>query len=475
MYCNDMQMANITFDGVRDAIMAEFEHTARPAQLAHQADKISAVKRKGQSPHLKEQRKKNSAPHLATEAPYGESSVKRTRKGGKWEKAHKAKAAHNIVSSAFVPVTVLNHMQESHYMEAGPSTSRVEEVVEQHAPTPVTVIGGPSWAPIRSAAPVSIASIRPSSITYLKAVTLPMQSMTGLSSLKAPFNMEKEHMLLKKVGVWPTVEPLCAMHKLVEEQDEAMDQVLGKHRKFMEFAKNSPPVQNTVASSSMLPEKPVKPLLQDSLPPAPTFKTMKEYDEHEKRHRNRTKKAKKAKKDVHPAPSEMETNSNICVFPEVSSNLVSESGEPLFLEENLKVFPNSPFIINPKHPCAPYFKALIESLNLDGDEGNLNDPSLDINHCTDKLSQVEYKEPLDWGTDSTQDNQFSDEDSISNELAATAGISYLSLTPAPSRQSSHAPSNRLSKGKQREVRRFGGDDQDNNWIAMHMTIMATIG
>jgi hydroxylamine reductase (hybrid-cluster protein) len=35
MYCNGMQMANVTFDGVRDAIMAEFECTARPAQLAH--------------------------------------------------------------------------------------------------------------------------------------------------------------------------------------------------------------------------------------------------------------------------------------------------------------------------------------------------------------------------------------------------------------------------------------------------------
>jgi hypothetical protein len=35
MYCNGMQMANVTFDGVQDAIMAEFEHTARPAQLAH--------------------------------------------------------------------------------------------------------------------------------------------------------------------------------------------------------------------------------------------------------------------------------------------------------------------------------------------------------------------------------------------------------------------------------------------------------
>jgi hypothetical protein len=122
MYCNGMQMANVTFDGVRNAIMAEFERTARPAQLAHQADKISAVKRKGASPRFKEQRKNNSAPRLATDAPQNESSSKRIRKGGKWEKARKAKSAHNIVSSAFVPVSVLNCMQESHYMEAGPST-----------------------------------------------------------------------------------------------------------------------------------------------------------------------------------------------------------------------------------------------------------------------------------------------------------------------------------------------------------------
>jgi hypothetical protein len=126
------------------------------------------------------------------------------------------------------------------------------------------------------------------------------------------------------------------------------------------------------------------------------------------------------------------------------------------------VFPNSPSIINPKHPHAKYFKALIESLNLDDNEGYLNDPSLNINHHTDKSSQVEYKEPLDWGIPSAQDDQSSDEDSISNELAATAELSRLSLTPAPTRWSSHAPSSRSSKGKQREVRRFKGDDQDNN-------------
>jgi hypothetical protein len=209
MYCNGMQMANVTFDGVRDAIMAEFEQTARPAQLAHQADKISAVKRKGVSPRFKEQRKNNSAPCPATEAPQSESSIKRKRKGGKREMAQKAKAAHNIVSSAFVPITVLNRMQETHYTEAGPSTSHVKEVVESPAPTLVTIVGGPSRAPIRSAAPISIGSVRPSGITYSKVLTLPMQSVSGSSSTKAPFNMDKERKLLKRIGVRPTAEPLC--------------------------------------------------------------------------------------------------------------------------------------------------------------------------------------------------------------------------------------------------------------------------
>jgi hypothetical protein len=151
------------------------------------------------------------------------------------------------------------------------------------------------------------------------------------------------------------------MHKIVKEQDKAVDKVLGKHRKFMESANNSSPVQNAAASSSTLPKNYVKPSLQDSLFPAPAFKSMKEYDEHEKKHCNRTRKAKRAKKDsVHLTPSQMETTQNVQVFPGVSPNPISESGKPLFLEENLKVFPNSPSIINPKHPCAKYFGPFAE-------------------------------------------------------------------------------------------------------------------
>jgi hypothetical protein len=63
-----------------------------------------------------------------------------------------------------------------------------------------------------------------------------------------------------------------------------------------------------------MPEKPVEPLLQDSLPPAPAFKSMKEYNKHEKKHHNKMKKAKSAKKDsVHLAPVEGAVTTNIQV------------------------------------------------------------------------------------------------------------------------------------------------------------------
>jgi hypothetical protein len=103
--------------------------------------------------------------------------------------------------------------------------------------------------------------------------------------------------------------------------------------------------------------------------------------------------------------------------------------------------------------------------------------TLHINHCTDNLSQVEHKEPLDWGTPSAQDNQSSDEDLIGNELAATAGISCLSLTPAPTRRFSHTLSSRLSKGKGKQRKSLGPLGVMTGitiWIVMHTMTMATI-
>ena len=76
MYCKDMTRQRATFDGVCTAIMAEYEQIAHPSQLAHTANKLSAVKHKGRSPNFKEQ-KNNSAPKpSADDAPSGLSNKK---------------------------------------------------------------------------------------------------------------------------------------------------------------------------------------------------------------------------------------------------------------------------------------------------------------------------------------------------------------------------------------------------------------
>ena len=89
MYCKDMTRARASFDGVCTAIMAEYEWIACPSQLAHHAEKLSAVKQKGKSPQFKEQRCHSAPkPSAADNAPSGSSS-KKQRRGGKREKARR--------------------------------------------------------------------------------------------------------------------------------------------------------------------------------------------------------------------------------------------------------------------------------------------------------------------------------------------------------------------------------------------------
>ena len=138
---------------------------------------------------------------------------------------------------------------------------------------------------------------------------------------------------------------------------------------------------------------------------------------------------------------------NVKVFSEVSTNPIAENREPLFHSGNQAAFPNSPSIVNPKHPHAKYFRALIESLNMVDDEEYLNDTSLDVDYTNSLKSQGEYKEPLNWGTpsDIEQELEAQDEQSssdIDNNIASATGMSRLLITPAPSNRSSK------SKGKQ---------------------------
>ena len=100
-------LATTTFIGVRDAIMAEFEHSMCPSTIA--AHCISTVKREGKSPTYTKQTSIKSAPPKASgDVPSG-APKKKARRGGKG----KAKV-HAILSSALVPPSVTNRLQETH-------------------------------------------------------------------------------------------------------------------------------------------------------------------------------------------------------------------------------------------------------------------------------------------------------------------------------------------------------------------------
>ena len=115
--------------------MAEYEHSMRPSTLA--MHKISAVKHKGKSPTYSEQTSSKSAPPKASsDAPSG-TPKKKTRRGGKG----KVKV-HAIVSSALVPQSVTNRLQETHQV-AAPVAAPLSVPA-----TASTWVGGPSHAPV---------------------------------------------------------------------------------------------------------------------------------------------------------------------------------------------------------------------------------------------------------------------------------------------------------------------------------------
>ena len=87
--------------------MAEYKHASHPSTIA--MHKISAVKRKGKSPTYSKQTKSKSAPPKASGDASSGTPKKKTRRGGKG----KAKV-NTIVSSALVPPSVTNRMQETH-------------------------------------------------------------------------------------------------------------------------------------------------------------------------------------------------------------------------------------------------------------------------------------------------------------------------------------------------------------------------
>ena len=172
--------------------MAEYERTLHPSTIA--MHRISAVKCKGKSPTYSEQTSSKSAPLKASGDATSGAPRKKTQRSGKG----KAKV-HAIVSSALVPQSVTNRLQETHQV-AAPVAAPVSAPI-----TASMTIGGPSHAPVQ--VPMTITLFKPSGVTYTKTeVPKNAQVFSGFMGQEGPHTIRKPPVAWK--GAAPSKPPV---------------------------------------------------------------------------------------------------------------------------------------------------------------------------------------------------------------------------------------------------------------------------
>ena len=314
--------------------MAEYKCTSPPSTIA--MHRISAVKCKGKSPTYSEQTSSKSAPPKASgDVPSG-APKKKTWRGGKG----KAKV-HAIVSSALVPPSVTNRMQETHHT-AAPVAAPIS------APVMVsTEVGGPSHAPVR--VPTTITSFKPSGVTYTKTeVPKNVQAFSGFTGQEGLHTIRKPPMAWK--GMAPSKPPVSLEARMT----------------------CAAIVNNVVVSLSQVTlDLPLAPLLECIA--TPTLAEWAEHDACQKARRKTCRGAKKGKKDsVHMAPLDPSLKGkNIIIFTdaevpnkEVSNPIDAESRETLFIP-NPQGYNHDDMEVNPKHPRALFYQLLVVCYNQD--------------------------------------------------------------------------------------------------------------
>ena len=180
-------ITEITSVGVCRAILAKFERT-KTSNRHHANAGISGLKRHGKHPHYKQ----GSAPtnqHKAEGNQPGPSNKKRTCHGSCKTKKDK---------------------KHAHFAECSPSpnpfTLAAPAILEQAHPM-ITL------QPSRATPKATVASFKPSGITYSKVVSTGPSSFTGAPAGPGPNTLQMEQEWLQKQQVCPTMQALTARTK----------------------------------------------------------------------------------------------------------------------------------------------------------------------------------------------------------------------------------------------------------------------
>ena len=218
-------VANVSFDAIRKAVLAEFDRSGGSrTDQTHVADKITAIKRKGKPPHFSKQKGANNSPPANADG--GPSSSKRRRDRANRGKKPQGDSHHHTHFASTVEVS-------------GPAARPMIALQPSRA--------GPSTT--------TIASFKPQGISYeSKPLKQSAQTYTGHTGKLGPASasLKETRTLISRLDLSPTIETM----KSVE--------ALRKHRKFVE---KLTPYKNALAG-----EKP-------SFPPLPTKNRIEEIPE----------------------------------------------------------------------------------------------------------------------------------------------------------------------------------------------------
>ena len=111
---------------------------------------------------------------------------------------------HAIVSSALVPQSVTNRLQETHHV-AIPVAAPISAPFMAS-----TVVGGPSRAPVQ--VPMTIASFKPSGVTYTKTeAPKNVQAFSGVMGQEGPHTMRKPPVAWKGQCPWRLEWPVLPL------------------------------------------------------------------------------------------------------------------------------------------------------------------------------------------------------------------------------------------------------------------------
>ena len=203
-------VANMSFNAIRKAILAEFDRSggSRPDQT-HVADKISVIKRKGKVPKFSKQKGADSSSANNDDGP---SSSKKRRDHKKAKKANSHHQSH-IASMAMV-------VDETVKVQPQATVSRPMIALQPSRAGPSTT---------------TVASFRPQGITYeSKSLKQSSQAFTGQTGQPGPSTLMETRALISRLNLDSTietmklVESLCNHRQFVKQSMAYCDAIAGE-------------------------------------------------------------------------------------------------------------------------------------------------------------------------------------------------------------------------------------------------------